>query len=924
MQVLNLFHASIKNASSTFTVVLLILSFFGWSESAYATHNRAGEITYIHAPTDTEPFRYEFNITTYTNTNLVNNMSAADRDSLEIFWGDNTSSALYRDNGPDNNFNGTPDGENLGNGIRLNTYRGVHVYPGFAPFYVIGMQDPNRNDGIVNITASVTVPFYIEDTLFIPDPQFFGYNSSPVLSLPPIDYAQVGYPFIHNPTAFDPDGDELYFELIVPLASQGAPVVGYVYPDQVLAGPNNNISINSQTGELVWDSPQMADEYNVAILITEYRNGIKVGTMIRDMQIFVEDTGNEPPDLSAANDTCIRVGETLNLNFIATDDAEQAIQMTAFGAPFEFAADESPAEFDVVQGFQTPPAVGSFAWNVTCDHIFSSQYTVVVKAEDNFVFPGTGPLPLTDIETWLITVVPPPVTGVATDLVNGNIEISWDDPYFCATSEKFIGFSVWRKIGCEEDDFDECQMGLEGTGYTKVAERISDYSFVDLSAERGPLYAYRVVAEFSDANSLTGFPINISESYPSDKDCNSLPADVPIMTNVSVIDTDANDGIILIGWIKPQAEALDTIINLPPYIYELHRSPDKEGTNFSKITEFTANSFSEANDTVFIDTSLDTENTQYSYKVIFYSNGNLIGEVPAASSIFISFQTSSNSLRVTWDEIVPWQNQTYDVYRSEAPNSTLSLIATVSEQEYLDIGLENGEDYCYFVKATGTYFNPAIFSPLINDSQESCGIPIDTVGPCPPMLMVENDCSESGVDFSANYLTWTDCGDDDVVEYQIYFSPPGSDLFEIIATTSSDQFTYDHEFDNLSAGCYLIRGIDVFGNEGVYSDTACVETCLRYELPNSFTPNADEFNDVFMPLQGFRFVSKIEMKIFDRWGTLVFETADPVINWNGDNSSGGEAGDGVYYYTCRVFEQTSAGEEDEKFDLSGYIHLFRN
>lgn len=908
--------------SKAFPVLVLLLCLLGWTQETFATHNRAGEISYTHAPTDTEPFRYEFTITSYTNTNLVNNMAPADRDSLEIFWGDNTSSALYRENGPDLNFNGTPDGENLGNGIRLNIYNGVHVYPGFAPFYVIGMQDPNRNDGIVNITASVTVPFYLEDTLFIPDPQFFGYNSSPVLSLPPIDYAQVGYPFIHNPTAFDPDGDELHFELILPLASQGAPIMGYVYPDQVVPGPDNSLTINSQTGELIWDSPQMADEYNVAILITEYRNGIKVGTMIRDMQIFVEDTGNEPPDLSAAKDTCVLVGETLNLDFIATDDPDQAIQMTAFGAPFDFA--NSPATFDGVQGFQTPPAVGSFEWNVTCDHIFSSQYTVVVKAEDDFVFPGTGPLPLTDIETWLITVLPPPVTGVATNIVQGNIEISWDDPYTCELSEKFIGFSVWRKIGCEEDDFDNCQMGLEGTSYTKVAERIMDHSFIDLSAERGPLYGYRVIAEFSDANSLAGFPINISESYPSDKVCNSLPADMPIMTQVSVVETDPNDGIILVGWIKPDPIALDTTINEPPYVYELHRSPDKEGTNFTKITEFTANSFSEANDTVFIDTSLDTENIQYAYKVVFYANGNLIGEVPFASSIFIDLQSSSNSLRVVWDEIVPWANQSYDVYRADDPAGTFDLIATVSQQEYLDSGLDNGEDYCYYVQSTGTYFNPEIYSPLINDSQENCGIPIDTVGPCAPELMVENDCSESGVDFSANFLNWTDCGDDDVVEFQIYFSLPGSDSFDLIETLSADVFSYDHEFENLSAGCYLIRGKDVFGNLGEYSDTSCVETCLQYELPNSFTPNADEFNDVFTPLQGFRFVSRVEMKIFDRWGTLVFETADPAINWNGDNNGGKEAGDGVYYYTCRVFEQGSGGEENEKFDLSGYIHLFRN
>lgn len=49
------------------------------------------------------------------------------------------------------------------------------------------MQDPNRDSDILNIEASVTIPFYLEDTLFVPDPFFLGYNSSPLLHLPPID-----------------------------------------------------------------------------------------------------------------------------------------------------------------------------------------------------------------------------------------------------------------------------------------------------------------------------------------------------------------------------------------------------------------------------------------------------------------------------------------------------------------------------------------------------------------------------------------------------------------------------------------------------------------------------------------------------------------------------------------------------------------
>ena len=82
------------------------------------------------------------------------------------------------------------------------------------------MQDPNRIDEIINIGVdgnSVNIEFYIQDTIFFRDPQFFGVNSSPVLLQPPIDFANVGYTFIHNPLAYDEDGDSLHFELITPL-----------------------------------------------------------------------------------------------------------------------------------------------------------------------------------------------------------------------------------------------------------------------------------------------------------------------------------------------------------------------------------------------------------------------------------------------------------------------------------------------------------------------------------------------------------------------------------------------------------------------------------------------------------------------------------------------------------------------------------
>jgi gliding motility-associated-like protein len=61
-------------------------------------------------------------------------------------------------------------------------------------------------------------------------------------------------------------------------------------------------------------------------------------------------------------------------------------------------------------------------------------------------------------------------------------------------------------------------------------------------------------------------------------------------------------------------------------------------------------------------------------------------------------------------------------------------------------------------------------------------------------------------------------------------------------------------------------------------------TCF-YVLPNTFTPNNDNVNDKFTgeyfgkPESGGIF--KFDLKIFDRWGETVFETADPNFTWDG-------------------------------------------
>ncbi|HNG89676.1 MAG TPA: gliding motility-associated C-terminal domain-containing protein, partial [Saprospiraceae bacterium] len=73
----------------------------------------------------------------------------------------------------------------------------------------------------------------------------------------------------------------------------------------------------------------------------------------------------------------------------------------------------------------------------------------------------------------------------------------------------------------------------------------------------------------------------------------------------------------------------------------------------------------------------------------------------------------------------------------------------------------------------------------------------------------------------------------------------------------------------------------------------------------------------------WRFVERVDMQIFNRWGNLVFQTTDPALNWTGVNLDGKELADGTYLYVCRVYEKRVGGTLLRPDALSGYIELIR-
>ena len=141
-------------------------------------------------------------------------------------------------------------------------------------------------------------------------------------------------------------------------------------------------------------------------------------------------------------------------------------------------------------------------------------------------------------------------------------------------------------------------------------------------------------------------------------------------------------------------------------------------------------------------------------------------------------------------------------------------------------------------------------------------------------------------------------------------------------------YNEDGEFNSI-AGCFYITAVDSLlpgpdgllrQNESEPSNIVCVDNCPIYFLPNVFSPNNDDFNDLFIPFP-WKFVESVEFLVFNRWGEQVFAATEPDLNWDGRHMKTGQLlSDGVYYYTIKVNTIRLEGMVQENF--SGQIQLF--
>lgn len=250
----------------------------------------------------------------------------------------------------------------------------------------------------------------------------------------------------------------------------------------------------------------------------------------------------------------------------------------------------------------------------------------------------------------------------------------------------------------------------------------------------------------------------------------------------------------------------------------------------------------------------------------------------------------------------------YNFFRASAPSTHYVSIGNVPSNSIDDISMDpNSNAYCYkyeFEDQCGI---------LSERSPEFCTVFLSgnssflnwTPYTFPQSVISNSSEVEYTVEFyDTNVNTW-------VPRFNTKHTSQG--IFDIILNSKESQVKFRVHAKQFVTGTV---SVGQFINNS-YSNTVVINVPPNVFLPSAFTPNNDGINDVFTVYQ--KFIKEGSIVIYDRWGSILFETDDLSVSWDGTAQSGGNivpSGN----YAFRIKGISVAGET---FSKTGYITLLR-
>lgn len=220
------------------------------------------------------------------------------------------------------------------------------------------------------------------------------HNSTPACLALPVAYFPVNQAAVYNPLPYDPDADSISWNLNTPISTHtfGATgfnlvnVVGFTAPSATASGP---FTMNAVTGEINW-TPDTVGNFIQSFVINEYKAGVHVGSIVRDMQYVVVPGGTNSSPFFVPVST-FNTNSSQNYNYIyytpgqplyfqikGNDIDQNPLQLQAFSELLNGA--NHPATFN--SGIVGNEVIGTFSWTPTS--AFTKDILVVFRLRDGY------------------------------------------------------------------------------------------------------------------------------------------------------------------------------------------------------------------------------------------------------------------------------------------------------------------------------------------------------------------------------------------------------------------------------------------------------------------------------------------------------------------------------------------------------------
>jgi Ig-like domain CHU_C associated/Secretion system C-terminal sorting domain len=372
-------------------IALFFITFCAFSTSARASHLLGGDLTYEHISGNTYRFTFKFyrdcaGITPSTTMTAYIDGCGNTQQTVPLTQYAVTEVQTTCPTGTTNCTGGTSPG------LQEYTYTGFYTFPSVCNAWKVSMTEASRNLGINTIPMPSTPDFYIEMTI-----DNSTDNSSPVFSHTPIYTVCAGQAFTYNPGMVDSEGDSLAYALVNPIDGRlfNPLIINYIFPfsaaSPLTTASGTSVVFNAKTGQISF-TPSTVGQITIStLLVKEYRNGVLIGSTMRDIQIVVLNCGaNQNPTTSAptnitgatfapatnSGEFVIGVGQTMSFSLTANDG--NAVQVLTLLSNLNLSCPGAIANITTGTG---NTKTFNFTWTPTRNNIGTRILTI--EARDN-------------------------------------------------------------------------------------------------------------------------------------------------------------------------------------------------------------------------------------------------------------------------------------------------------------------------------------------------------------------------------------------------------------------------------------------------------------------------------------------------------------------------------------------------------------